>query len=610
MRVFWRIMSYTRPYRNFVPLYVILAALAVVFGTVNFTLLVPLFDILFQSTGSKAVSLPPEPVFSWNIIYFKDLFNYHFIRILQADGASSALIYVCVVLIASVFGANLFKYWSFCVINTVRTRGIQKLRDKIFEQLLGLHVGFFTNERKGDLMSRMSNDLSQIEFQVINAMKSIFKEPFTILVYFAVLFYTSLELTLFTLVFLPLSGLIIAQVGKSLRKKGRDIQNFSANLLEILEEAISGIKIIKVFTAQDYVLKRYKNLNKTYADTDLSMENRRELASPLSEFLGVLVVTGILLYGGSMILSPESGLSASEFVTYIAIFSQVLPPAKSINTAISNVQRGLAAGERVFELLDSVPQIQDRPDALVKTSFDDKIELKNINFRYAENWVLQGINLVIPKGQIIALVGASGSGKSTLADLIGRFLEPQSGQILIDDTNIQHIKQHSLHTLMGFVTQESILFNDTIASNIAFGRPQANQSDIEKAAQIANAHLFITATEQGYQTNVGDRGGRLSGGQRQRLSIARAVFKNPPILILDEATSALDSESEQLVQEALQTVMADRTALVIAHRLSTIQKAHQIVVLHEGRIVEKGTHDALVAENGYYKRLIDMQSFG
>ncbi len=608
MRIFWRIMSYTRPYRAFAPLYVLLATLAIIFGTVNFTLLVPLFDILFKST-EQSIAQPLEPVFSFNVLYLKDLFNYHFVKILNDKGASSALVYVCAVLTLSVFFANLFKYWSFCLINTVRTRGIQKLRDSVFEKLLSLETSFFTNERKGDLMSRMSNDLSQIEFQVINVMKTIFKEPFTIIIYFAVLFYTSLELTFFTLVFLPLSGLIIAQVGKSLRRKGRDIQNYSAYLLEILEEAISGIKIIKAFTAQPYILERYKALNKTYADTDLQMENRRELASPLSEFLGVLVVTGILLYGGSMILDPASGLSASEFVTYIAIFSQVLPPAKSINTAISNVQRGLAAGERVFELLDTQPNITDRPDAITKKTFESQICFENVSFRYAEKWVLQNIDLQIQKGQVVALVGASGSGKSTLADLIGRFLEPQEGVILMDGHNIQHLTQASLHSLVGLVTQESVLFNDSIAHNIAFGKPNADPKDIQRAAQIANAHQFVTDSEQGYNTGVGDRGGKLSGGQRQRLSIARAVFKNPPILILDEATSALDSESELLVQEALQTVMENRTALVIAHRLSTIQKAQQIIVLHEGKIVEKGTHESLLEQNGYYKRLIDMQSF-
>jgi subfamily B ATP-binding cassette protein MsbA len=458
-------------------------------------------------------------------------------------------------------------------------------------------------------MSSLSNDVNEIESSVVSSVQVIFREPLMLIGYIILLFMMSVQLTLFTLIVLPISGLIITTISRRLRKDAKLGQTLLGNILSIIEETISGIRIIKAFNAQKYVNKKFDEQNSRYRSVLKSMWNKRELASPISEFLGVAVVVIVILYGGQMVLQNESDLNASEFITYIILYSQILVPAKNISSALTNIQRGIASGERIFTILDTPVKIEEDPNAISIKEFRGKISYENVSFQYAEKKVLDTINLDIEKGKMIALVGASGAGKSTMADLLPRFYDVTEGAITIDGIDIRKIKLSDLNHLMGIVTQESILFNDTVFKNISFGNEEATEEQVIEAAKIANAHEFIVKLEEGYYTNIGDRGTKLSGGQRQRLSIARAVLKNPPILILDEATSALDTESERLVQEAIQNLMKNRTSVVIAHRLSTIQYADQIVVMQGGKIIEQGKHAELLALNGTYRKLSEMQSF-
>lgn len=605
-RLYFRIFSYTKPY-SYVPYYVIFSLLGIVFGAVNFTLLKPVFDVLFGEVVSPEELTKPE--LSFSIIYLKDLFYYNMRLIHAEQGPQSSLRFVCTLIVISVLFSNLFRYLAIRIVNAVRIRGVYRLREQLFEHVLNLHNAYFTNERKGDLIARFSNDVLDVERFVLNSFKTIFREPATVIIYFGVLFYMSWELTLFTVFFLPASGLLISRISKNLKKKGNEIQNLGGVLLEAIEETLSGLKIIKSFTASDFMTARFEHINKAYADTFNKIDNRRELAGPLSEFLGVSVVAGILLYGGSMVLREGASLSAATFITYVIFFSQVLEPMKKLSSALSNIQRGLAAAERVFEVIDTVPLVTDTAKAERLEDFEREIEFRNVSFAYGEKEVLKNISFTVKKGETVALVGPSGGGKSTLADLIPRFYDPLNGEVFLDGKDVREYRLENLRSLIGIVTQESVLFNDTVARNIAFGNKDFDLEEVKKAAKIANADEFISENESGYEMNIGDRGAKLSGGQRQRLSIARAVMKNPPILILDEATSALDSESEHLVQEALDKVMKDRTSVVIAHRLSTIQNADKIVVIREGEVVEMGTHAQLLTKGGLYKKLTDMQGF-
>jgi subfamily B ATP-binding cassette protein MsbA len=472
---------------------------------------------------------------------------------------------------------------------------------------VSLNVRYFNNQRKGNLISVLSNDVTEIENSVVSSIQTVFREPLLLIGYIILLFTISVKLTFFSFLVLPISGFVIGSISKKLKRSSTKGQQQLGSILSIIEETISGIRIIKAFNAQEPVKEKFQAENSGYRQTLKSIFNRKELASPLSEIMGIGVVLSIILYGGQLVISGQSELSASEFITYIILYSQLLPPAKAMTTAMTNLQRGLAAAERVFEVLDTENPIVEAPNALPVQDFKSGIELKGLSFKYGDEWVLRNLQLRIPKGSMVALVGPSGSGKSTLADLIPRFIDPQQGAVLVDGQDVRQLKIKELRALMGIVTQESILFNDTIAANIAFGMEQPNRDRIIEAARVANAHEFIMALENGYDTVIGDRGARLSGGQRQRLSIARAVFKNPPILILDEATSALDTESEKLVQEALAHLMENRTSIVVAHRLSTIQHADLIVVLQQGEIVESGTHEGLMQSSGSYRRLIEMQ---
>lgn len=620
MQVIWRLMGFMRPFRSFVPFYILTSVLAIVFGAINFTLLAPLLKILFLDETPTQISVA-VPVFSWSFDYFGSLFNYNFSKIIVEEGKMEALYFVCKVLVLTVFLSNVFRYLALFIVNKIRLKATARLQNALFQNILSLNVGYFSQERKGDLMSRFSNDAREVEVSIYNEFKGLIRAPLTFLIYFVLLIYWSWELTVFAFIFLPISGGIIAFISRKLRKSSDISQTVLGDMLSMLDELLSGIKIVSAFNAQNFILSRFAKLNEIYRSARTSYDNKRDLSAPISEFLGVTTIAVLLLYGGNMVLTNQ--LSAEIFIAYIAVFSQIIPPIKDISTLVTNMQRGIIAGRRVFEILDIKTDINDSPNAKVLKSFDDKIEIKDLHFWYQlgkeikdkfnveneviEKKILNGINLTINKGEIVALVGMSGGGKSTLADLVARFYDPQQGDILLDNHSLKDYTLHSLRSQMGIVTQEAILFNDSIFNNIAFGIETATQEDVEKAAQIANAHDFIIKSENGYQTNIGDRGSKLSGGQRQRISIARAVLKNPAILILDEATSALDSESEQLVQEALYKLMEGRTTLVIAHRLSTIQHADKIVVINDGKIIETGTHQNLIDEKGAYSKLVEMQ---
>ncbi|WP_299991283.1 ABC transporter ATP-binding protein [uncultured Pontibacter sp.] len=609
MKTYLRILQFAKPYSRFVPLYTIYTILGIIFGLLNFTLLIPLLNVLFGTVGADeaATMVTTKPDFSLSLEYFKDFFNFHFGQVILEQGRQGALLFVCVIVVISVFLANLFKYLAFRVVGALRAHVVKKIRHATYERVTQLHMGYFSNERKGDLMTRLTVDIQEVENSVVNTMTVVIREPISIIAFFVVLFTMSVKLTLFTLILLPLSGILIAGIAKRLKRAAQQGQESLSFILTIIDETLSGIRVIKAFNAEPYILDKFHDQNSRYARLQRSIAYKRDLASPFSEFMGVTVVALLLYFGGTMVLNQESDLSAAEFITYIILFSQVLVPAKAMSAAFSNIQRGLVSGDRILQVIDTEPQVKNKLNAKVLPEFRHEIEFQNVSFSYGDHAVLQDINLSIEKGKTVALVGPSGGGKSTLADLIPRFYDPTAGSIMIDGHDIRDYTMESVRDTMGVVTQESILFNDSIFNNIAFSKTDATEEEVIAAAKIANAHEFIVKTPEGYQTMIGDRGSRLSGGQRQRLSIARAILQNPPILILDEATSALDTESEKLVQEALTNLMKNRTSIVIAHRLSTIQHADEIVVLQQGRIVERGSHEDLLQHGGLYAKLTQMQ---
>lgn len=609
MSTYGRIISFAKPYHRYLPQYITFAFLAIIFGLANLAFLGPLLTVIFETKDQEELlEMANSEGLSFGVDYLKALFYQNLIDFKVANGPQGALIYVSVIIGISALLSNLFTYIANVIVNYMRADLIEKIRNKVFNNTSRLHLGFFTGERKGDIMSKMTNDVQEIEVTMTSSIKVFFREPATIIVFLTFLFLTSVQLTLFTLVFFPIMGFIISEIVKRLKKKAILSQESLGRIVNLMDEVFGGMRVIKAFNGRDYIGGLFEKETQTYRKINVSMARKNELASPISQFLGILVVATLLVVGGNLVLNEETDLDGEGLIVYIIVFSQILNPAKSLSQSISSIQRGLASADRIFKLIDEKPQIQDKPNAQIKTSFDSEITFKEVGFVYEKEPVLSDINFTVNKGQTIALVGSSGAGKSTLADLVPRFYDSTLGEIRIDDIPIKDIQINSLRNLMGVVTQESILFNDSVARNIAFAMPNANEEDIIKAAKIANAHEFIVNLEDGYNASVGERGEKLSGGQRQRISIARAIMKNPPILILDEATSALDTESEKLVQEALTNLMKNRTSIVIAHRLSTIQHADIILVMEKGRIVERGNHEELITQKGIYHKLINMQS--
>lgn len=605
MKTYFRLLSFAKPIEKYAIPYIICTLIMVIFSTLNLALLAPLLQTLFNAQ-SAVIEPVAKPESASDVMGY---FNYFAYDMNHRFGPYEALKMTCIVIVISVFISNLFRYLSQRVMENLRIHTLLNLRKSVFSNVMNLHMGYFSNQRKGDIISKIASDVQVVQFSVTGTLQVAFKEPLQLIAYIIMLFLISSKLTLFSLLVIPISAFLISKIVKTLKQQAQEAQKTYANMITLLEEALSGIKIIKSFNAVDFIKEKFNSENDHYATINRRMIRRQQMGSPVSELLGVAMVAIILLYGGHLVLSGQGDLEASEFIAYIAIFSQVMRPAKALTDAFSNIHNGIAAGERVLQLIDEKNKVADKPNAKVISGFDHDIQFKQVCFSYENSEVLSQINLTIRKGQTIALVGPSGGGKSTLVDLIPRFMDVTAGTLLIDDIDIRDLHQESLRQLIGVVNQESVLFNDTIFNNIAFANLTASEEQVIHAAKIANAHEFIMGTEDGYQTNIGDRGSKLSGGQRQRICIARAVLKNPPIMLLDEATSALDTESERLVQDSLYKLMENRTTIVIAHRLSTIQNADMIVVLEAGQIVETGSHIELINQNGLYKRLIDMQQF-
>ena len=605
-RPFNRLLSYVKPYWFYIFLNLVFNLVAIFFSLFSFALVVPFLNLLFQTDAIEAVA---RPEFSFSSDYLINYLNYQMSNLIIENGHGYALAFICIFLLITFFFRNLGRFCACFFMAKARVGAIQDLRSDIYKKILILPLSFYSNQRKGDIMARITTDVQEVEVSILNWIEMLIKDPLTIIFYFAFMVSLSPKLTLFVLVVLPIAGLLIGKVGKALKKQSKESQNRLAGMISTIEESISGLRIIKGFNAIRYSKEKFDEQNEQYSKTLVGVHRKREMSSPMSEFLSAIVVIIVLWFGGKLILGGGSSIGAADFITYIVVFSQIISPAKSFSQGYYNIQKGVASAERIFEILDADEVITEKENALEIKDFRNEIEYRNVNFSYGKDDVLKDINLVIPKGEVIALVGESGGGKSTLVDLLPRFYDVCEGEILIDGHDIRDYKISDLRGLMGIVTQETILFNDTVFNNIAFGMENVSKDAVIEAAKIANAHEFIMEMEHGYDTAIGDRGMNLSGGQRQRLSIARAVLKNPPISILDEATSSLDTESERLVQEALSNVMSQRTSIVIAHRLSTIQHADEIVVLQKGKIIERGQHEELIALNGVYKKLTDLQSF-
>ncbi len=600
---FLSLLKYIRNYKTWVVGHVLSNLLMVFFSVASIPALIPFLSILFGTTD-KVLERPTEAFNSEN---FEAWISYYISGYIAEYGEEKTLAYLCGGIVIIFLLKNLFRYLALFFLAPVRNGIVRDIRQNLFEKTLSLPLSYFSEERKGDIMSRVSADVQEIEWSILNVLETVVREPLLIMGALSFMFYVSPKLTFFVFGLLVFTGLIIGGIGKTLRKHSRDIQTLLGNLVTVLEEALSGSRIIKGFTAEKYQADKFAKQNNAYRHTQTRLLWRRDLASPLTETLGVMTVSILIWYGFKQVQSDD--LEVATFFAFLYAFFTIIEPSKKFSSASYNIQKGMAAVDRVNEIMEAENKIRDKENAQAISIFQNKIEYKNVSFRYgnSDKNVLSGISLSIGKGKIIALVGASGAGKSTLADLLPRFFDVTKGEILLDGINLKDYKLSDLRRLMGIVSQEPILFNDTIYNNIVFGAEGVSKEAVENAARIANAHDFIMTTADAYQTNIGDRGGKLSGGQRQRLTIARAILKNPPILILDEATSALDSESEKLVQEALEKLMQNRTSIVIAHRLSTIQYADEIIVMNEGEILERGTHDVLMGKGGEYRKLVEMQ---
>lgn len=603
MKLYLRILGYAPNLKPRLVQFFIYAVLGVIFGVSFLGLLIPMMDVLFDDTA--VIAAPAIPAFEPTGEFVKTFFQHYFVQIIIEYGRQGALLFVSLLIVALVFLSNIFRYMERMAASRIKVDVVKNLRVHFFKRVSLLHIGYFNNQRKGDLMSRFTNDVSEVENAVFNSLKLVMKEPITIIVYLIVLFSLSYKLTMFILVLLPITGGVIGQIIKRLKRKAKQSQEAVGRIVNILDETFSGMRVINAFNARTFILNKIESETSYHRKVNLSIARKNELSAPLSEFLGVIIVATILLYGGNLVMSGE--MKASMFIGYLAIYASLIQPAKNFSNGITSVQKGTIAAERIFSIIDTESAIRNKPDAITLPAFQDQIEFRNVSFAYERERVLKNINLTVSKGKTVALVGPSGGGKSTLADLVPRFYDPTEGAVLLDGIPLTDYEIESLRAQMGVVTQESILFNDTIFNNIAFGMENVREEDVIEAAKVANAHGFIMQTEAGYQTLIGERGSKLSGGQRQRLAIARAVLKNPPILILDEATSALDSESEKLVQDALTNLMKNRTSIVIAHRLSTIQHADEIVVIQDGQVLERGTHEALIQQEGLYRKLNEIQ---
>ncbi|AZJ35731.1 ABC transporter ATP-binding protein [Tenacibaculum singaporense] len=609
MSSFKKIVNFAKPYKKYAFLNIFFNVLYAVFNVLSVLAFIPVLGILF----GKEEIVTSQPSYSGITSiydYVQGSLNYKISQMIESGGSEKALLFVSLTTLFLFFFKNLFRYLASYTLVFLQTNTIKDIQSSMFAKYISLPISFFSEKRKGDAIARITSDVHTIQFTYLSSFETIVREPLTIVFTLISMFAISVKLTLFVFLLLPISGFIISTASKKLKASSSNFQKENGYFLSIVDEALGGLKIIKSFTAERAINSKVgKSINNLFG-LMTSLKHRQMIASPLSEFLGTVTIVAILWFGGKLVLANNSTLQPQEFFGYIGLFYLILNPAKAISTAMYGIQQGSASADRIFEILETKNPIEDTVNAIDKTSFDTEIEFKNISFKYQDDYVLQNFSLKIPKGKTVALVGQSGSGKSTLANLITRFYDVDSGEILIDGVNIKNIKKESLRDLMGMVTQDSILFNDSVKNNILLGKENTTEEEVIKASNVANAHEFIKDLPSKYDTNIGDGGNMLSGGQKQRLSIARAVLKNPPIMILDEATSALDTESEQLVQQALDKMMEHRTSLVIAHRLSTIQKADNIVVLRKGKIVEQGKHEELLDRNGEYFKLVSMQSLG
>jgi ATP-binding cassette, subfamily B, bacterial MsbA len=590
-------LRYLADYKGKIALYFTTILLSVVFSLFSFTMLAPVLQVLFM--GSQ------KPMFTGGSILNKITNAFNEI-ILQQDKLT-ALTYAVIIVVIFTILKNLFIYLALAILNPLRHAILRRLRNDMFTKTLSLPIGFFTEERKGDLISRMTNDITEVEISIMSVLESFIREPITIIITLVSMVIISPQLTLFLVILLPIAGIVIGRIGKSLKKPSNLAQEQLSNMLGVIDETLVGMRVVKAFNAERHQHLRFTEINNLLFRTRNKISARREIASPLSETMGILVVSIILWYGGRLIFSGQTSLTGPWFITYIGLFYQVINPLKNLSTALYNVQKGTAALDRIEHLLNVENTIKESPNPQSISAFNNEIEFRNVSFNYGDKKILDNVNLKVQKGKMVALVGSSGAGKSTLVDLIPRFHDVSGGEILVDGVNIKDYRLFELRKLMGVVGQDPILFNDTIYSNITLGTGGVSQQQVEEAAKIAHAHNFIGNKPEGYQTIVGDRGARLSGGERQRITIARAVLKNPPILILDEATSSLDTESERIVQDAINHLMQNRTCIVIAHRLSTVQHADEILVMEKGKVMERGNHTELISKNGLYKKLVDMQ---
>lgn len=613
MKKLLTILRFVVPYWSYAALNIAFNILSVLFSLVSFAFFIPVFDILFNTTPAE---MPKQATVTWgDILSFdmsaiKDSFYYMIASFINVQGKIDALFYISIFIAALFFFKNVLRYFAMFFLATVRNGVVKDLRNSLYYKILILPLSFFSDQKKGDIISRMTADVQEIEWSIMSSLEMIFREPITLFFYLLTLFYIHPQLTLFVLILLPLSGYLIGQIGKSLKRTSVKSQKKLGEILSVIEETISGLRIIKAFNAIDFTYERFREINRSYTRVSTRLYRKRDLASPLSEFLGVLVLVVVLWFGGKLVISSPDSINGAVFIVYLGIFSQLIAPAKAITQAFYNIQKGTAAFDRIQNIMNAPEVIEEKTDAIPIAKLTDNIHYKDVSFTYdGRATVLDHINLEIKKGQTLAIVGPSGSGKSTLVDLLPRFYDCTSGAVMIDGQNIRDYRIDGIRSLMGIVSQDTILFNDTVFSNIAFGVKDVSHEKVVEAAKAANAHDFIMQMENGYDTIIGDRGIKLSGGQRQRISIARAILKDPDVLILDEATSALDTESERLVQEALVRLLKNRTSLVIAHRLSTVHFADEIIVLDKGRIAERGAHSELIAMEGLYKRLYDLQNF-